>query len=362
MTSYLVEEEQRVEAILEGRNQKIKFEHQEVGDVEEFKDGIFENRIDINPFGLPAYYNMQDNFGAGAFVRANTGAINDAADEFGVDPNMVKAVIYTEMSRGWYDKISPRQSPSVLPGNLKKHWEELIPGSDVNNKSDNIRLTAKLISEIGKRPDEPYPEDIYSLYNGMAHDRTYRNNKTKNTPYFLKQVLKARAWEFDTWKLPNRLDVADINPEDHGFPAGTLVDEQEGSIRGGEESGSAGTRLDRRKIFEKIPDKQAAPDGFVPGKGDLFVPKTDGPADTVNPGMDHGGLQDFAPGSQTARTNSYTSIDGLDINQMVEEVFSSLTLDDWAVIPDDDDPFDGRDPFAGGAGWVPGLGPQPAIP
>lgn len=36
---------------------------------------------------------------------------------------------------------------------------------------------------------------------------------------------------------------------------------------------------------------------------------------------------------------SLAAIDELDIFQMAEDVFSSLTLDDWATIPDDYDPF-----------------------
>lgn len=362
MTDYLVKEAHRIEAIKDNTNQKFKFEHQEVADVDEFKDGIFENRADINPFGIPVYLTLQDNDGAGVFVRKNSEIISEAADEFGVDPNLVRAVIYTEMSRGFYDQYNPMGSPSVLPGNLQKHWEDLIPGSDVNNTRDSVRLTAKLISEIGKRLDEPYPEDIYSLYNGMAHDRTYKNKKTKNTPYFLKQVLKARAWEFDTWKLPNKLEVAHVNPEDHGFSAGTLVDEQEGTIRAGERSGVDGTRLDRSEIFAKSSDGLRYPDGFMPGKSDLFAPKPGGQPDHVEPGADHGGLHDIAPKDRAGDMTSLAGIDEDDIYQMAEAVFSSLTLDDWAIIPDDNDPFGNRDPFRDGVKWVPGLGPPPVNP
>lgn len=339
MTDYLVKEAQRIKSIEDNTSQKFKFVHQDVTDVDEFKHGIFENRIDINPFGIPVYLTLQDNDGAGVFVRNNSKIINDAADEFDVDPNLVRAVIYTEMSRGFYDQYNLVGSPSVLPGNLKKNWEKLIPGSDINNKNDNVRLTAKLISEIGKRLDEPFPEDIYSLYNSMAHDKTYQNGKTKNTPYFLKQVLKARAWEFDTWTLPNRLDVDDGNPEGHGFPAGTLVDRQEGTIKPGEQPGSDGVRLNRGKVFAKRPDEHTKNDGFSRGKGDLIVPKPGGQPASDEPGLDHSNLLETVPDGQADPIASLAAIDELDIFQMAEDVFSSLTLDDWATIPDDYDPF-----------------------
>lgn len=361
MTDYLVVAKDRARAIRDNTNQRFKFEHQEVGDVEEFKHGIFENRRNINPLGIPVYYVFQDNDGAGVFVKDNSKIITEAADEFGVDPNFVRAVIYTEISRGYYDRYNLPGSDTVLPGNVHKSWELLITGSDVNNKADNIRLTAKLLSEIGKRLDEPYPEDIYSLYNSMAHDRTYENKEIKNTPYFLKQVLKARAWEFDTWKLPNRLEVADIDPADYDFPAGTVVDEREGTIRHDDQPGSAGVRLDRSKIFARRSDAQVDPDGFLPGKGDLFVPKPAGQPDQFDLEHDHGNLPDGVPEDEPVQTASFAADDD-DLYRMAEGVFSSLTLDDWAIIRNDNDPFDNRDPFSNGVKWVPGLAPPAATP
>ncbi|WP_108882213.1 glycoside hydrolase family protein [Anderseniella sp. Alg231-50] len=86
-------------------------------------------------------------------------------------------------------------------------------------------------------------------------------------------------------------------------------------------------------------------DWFKPGRGDLLVSKPG------EPGNEH-------PDPMM----SLAGADELEIHQMAEEVFSSLTLDDWAVIPNDDDPFGGRDPFADGMKWVPGLGPPPETP
>ncbi len=224
MTEYLSKSEDRIQAILNNTNQKLSFEHQDVNDIDAFKSGIFENRIDINPLGpIPVYLSLQDNHGAGVFVRQNNSLINSAANEFGVDSNLVKAVIYTEMSRGWYDYINPFGSSTILPGNINETWAALIPGSDVHNTSDNIRITAKLLSEIAERLDEPYPEDIYALYNSMAHDKTYENAETKNTPYFLKMVLDGKAWEHSNWSLPN------IVPEDYCFLAGTQISMWDGS-------------------------------------------------------------------------------------------------------------------------------------
>ena len=73
-------------------------------------------------------------------------------------------------------------------------------------------------------------------------------------------------------------------------------------------------------------------------------------------------VRDMTQDDQAEYTANQAAGDDFDIYQMAEGVFASLTLDDWAVIPDDNDPFDGRDPFADGVKWVPGLGPPPEAP
>jgi hypothetical protein len=70
----------------------------------------------------------------------------------------------------------------------------------------------------------------------------------------------------------------------------------------------------------------------------------------------------MASGDEAGHMASVADVDDLNIFQMAEEVFSGLTLDDWAIIPNDNDPFGNRDPFANGVKWVPGIGLPPANP
>jgi hypothetical protein len=189
---YLKTELERFLSLIYDTKDKFEFEHQELKDVPEFRNGVSENLIQWNDW-------------AGEFIRSNSSVIESAAKEFDIDPNLVKAFIYTEKARGWYDVINPFTT-TELPGNLKEKWEVLIPGSDVHHERDNIRLTAKLISEIAERLDDPYPEDIYSLYNGLAHDRTYQNAELTNTPYFMKMVYLTKAWGHDGWKLDKAVE------------------------------------------------------------------------------------------------------------------------------------------------------------
>ncbi len=80
-------------------------------------------------------------------------------------------------------------------------------------------------------------------------------------------------------------------------------------------------------------------DGYRPGHGDLVTSTPDEHAnpDGFKPARD--ALLDAGAGVQNANMASLADVDDFDIFQMAEEVFSSMTLDDWAVIPDDYDPF-----------------------
>jgi hypothetical protein len=91
---------------------------------------------------------------------------------------------------------------TILSGNVSSDWQQLIPGSDVKKRQDNIEVATKLIAQIAKRLDDPSIENIYSLYNSLSHDRTYVNKDVKSTPYFAKLALEAKAWEKDGWSAP----------------------------------------------------------------------------------------------------------------------------------------------------------------
>lgn len=89
---YLVKEENRSSSILgeDGfdASNRFKFQYQDISEVKDFrKNGVDENLI-------------QTNNEAGRVVRRLSPLIEDAADEFGVSPDLVKAAIYTEEARG----------------------------------------------------------------------------------------------------------------------------------------------------------------------------------------------------------------------------------------------------------------------
>ncbi len=250
---------ERINSIINNTNEKFYFVKQNAEDIKSFKFGIFENRVNLSPT-IPVYLSLQDNYGAGQFVRSRAAVIEAAATEFNVSSDLVKGVIYTELSRGWYDWINPFGSSTILPGNVNPIWAQLIPGVSINNETDNIRVTAKLLSEIGKRLDDPRPEDIYALYNSMSHDKTYENAETKNTPYFLKEVINYKAWQYEKFMLPNVPWAQPVNNAPRCFVAGTLITMADGTKKPIEEIDAG----DMVMSFD--PDAENGLGALVPGK------------------------------------------------------------------------------------------------
>jgi len=224
MTTYLRRAEDRRKALLEDLpDTKFEFESQKFSDIPR------EKRPPINN------YLQNHGFGAQAVKKYDT-LIEEAAKRQGVNPDIVRAVIYTEASRGGEygypgeavgrtirSLLKLKQdviAHTILPGNIDSGWQKLIPGSDVHNPRDNIELTAKLLAGIAKRLDDPSVENIYSLYNGLSHDRTYVNKQIKSTPYYAKRAFEDKAWEKDEWSPP---DVAD-EPESGPAIPGKQVD------------------------------------------------------------------------------------------------------------------------------------------
>lgn len=121
-------------------------------------------------------------------------------------------------------------------------------------------------------------------------------------------------------------------------------------------------KRDRGDLQGLSPAGQPDPDRLTPDRGDTFAPSFGGSVEPRSLNPDPGNLRNIVPEDQADHMASLAGIDELDIYQMAEEVFSRLTLDDWAIIRDDNDPFDNRDPFANGVKWVPGLGPPPGNP
>jgi hypothetical protein len=193
MTEYLRREKDRRDAILNDTpDTRFYFESQRFPDIPEHERPKINNLTQLHAFGATE-------------VRKYDRLIEAAAERYSVDPDIVRAIIYTEATRGKLYGVPAEiagGASTLYPGNISSSWQGLKPGSDVSNPNDNIELATMLISRIAKRLDNPSIENIYSLYNSLSHDRTYVNKETKSTPYFARLALEAKAWEKDRWQPP----------------------------------------------------------------------------------------------------------------------------------------------------------------
>jgi len=151
MTEYLRNAKDRRDAILNDTpDTKFHFESQRFSDIPEHQRPQVNNHI--------LGFEIQSHPDGVNEVKDNDRLIEDTAKRYSIDPDIVRAIIYTEASRGSiYGKPAQRLgvARTLYPGNIDRSWQDLIPGSHVENPRDNIELTTKLISQIAKRLDDP---------------------------------------------------------------------------------------------------------------------------------------------------------------------------------------------------------------
>lgn len=125
-------------------------------------------------------------------VSVNLSDIASAAEEFGIDQNLVEAVVYMENAHGWYDVIKPGNA-TARPGNINAEiWAELLdvdPELVHSDSTINIRLTAKILSEIQERLVDPTPAAIATLYNSLYADQISGYGLT------IEKYMELRPWE-----------------------------------------------------------------------------------------------------------------------------------------------------------------------
>ena len=140
--------------------------------------------------------------------------IEEEAERAGVDPDLVRAIMYVERSQGHYYGAGPvldftGASRTILPMNINPYiWGPLVndgknfrfvvtplahPYDEAHKRFENpqinIRAAAILLKRISERLDDPTPAKVGSLYNSLA--------KEKVTDYGarVERVYRTREWE-----------------------------------------------------------------------------------------------------------------------------------------------------------------------
>ena len=99
-------------------------------------------------------------------VRENDAAIRDAAERHGVDPDLVRAIVYRENAAGFYDTLNPFGEPdSIRPMNIHVEvWSDFIRGRDIWNPEINIDVGTELLARIIERVENPTVARVASIY------------------------------------------------------------------------------------------------------------------------------------------------------------------------------------------------------
>ena len=112
---------------------------------------------------------------AKATVLEHSATIERLAKEHGVKPDLVKAIMYREQAGGLLqpaaDLIGVGKTVSPMGINPSK-WRDLgIDRESAHNNEDNIRTAIILIRRIQDRLDDPTPEKVATLYNGLMKEK-----------------------------------------------------------------------------------------------------------------------------------------------------------------------------------------------
>lgn len=146
--------------------------------------GDLPGRIDVaaNP-DAQAYPNPVYSRPSREEVTANTKLIESAARRHGLDPDLVKAVVWMESTHGWYDELVPGNK-TIRPMNVHSaFWSDLVSRESLADPATNIEAGVRILAGISDRVADPTPEKILSLYNNLRTDQITGYGLTAATYY-----------------------------------------------------------------------------------------------------------------------------------------------------------------------------------
>lgn len=109
-------------------------------------------------------------------VNRHDSRIRREAERRGVDPDLVRAIMYVEYANG-YSYGGPAQlvgqADSLYPMNIRpKLWKDLAgKDADFNDSDVNVRAGVSLLRRIADRLTDPSVAKIATLYNSLAKDQ-----------------------------------------------------------------------------------------------------------------------------------------------------------------------------------------------
>ena len=120
--------------------------------------------------------------------------INQVAAEVGIDPDLIRAIMYVETTHGWYGVPADllRLSNSILPMNVNmRFWGDVFgPRANLEVPLNNIRAGAAILRGImGNLPASASVAEIATLYNSLSATRVSDYGAR------VEAVFRSRLWD-----------------------------------------------------------------------------------------------------------------------------------------------------------------------
>jgi len=119
--------------------------------------------------------------------------IEKAAEKYGVDPDLARAIMYMETTHGYYDAPLDLAgiNKSIRPMNVNvDFWKGLgITREDLDEPGKNIDAGVRILSEIVDRVPDGSIRKIATLYNNLGA------KSVSDYGARVEQILKDRLWE-----------------------------------------------------------------------------------------------------------------------------------------------------------------------
>ncbi|MDY0872257.1 lysozyme family protein [Dongia rigui] len=120
--------------------------------------------------------------------------IEAAGEEFQVDPDLIRAIMYMETTHGYYDKLRPwigGENKSILPMNVNvAYWGDFVGDRDgLADPMTNIRAGARMLRAImNNLPKNAPVSHIASLYN------SHRAESVSNYGARVARIFDEKMW------------------------------------------------------------------------------------------------------------------------------------------------------------------------
>lgn len=145
----------------------------------------FKLKPDLQPLNDKPWYAIETK----SEVNQNESIIKHESKVAGINPDLIKAIIYVETTQGYYDKYYPLNK-SIRPMNIQaEYWKELgYSKKDLETPRLNIKAGIDLIKRIYLQNPHASVSEVATFYNNLGAKRISDYGAR------VERVMKEKPW------------------------------------------------------------------------------------------------------------------------------------------------------------------------